>query len=257
MNLVAGRHARLPGLAGLRRACLATLIALVVQFGLGMWLNLYVPVPSADQRAGIMQEIENGPLMLTVHALAGTFLMVAAAVLVVRAVRVKDTVVIALTSAGLLAVVGAFGAGELFVRDGEPKTSLSMAILTGVALLCYIGVQTITGAARMALAGMRGDNPVDRQPSARQWPAGVPTAPWRGTSPAAYRNAASGPQPAYRGQPEAPQPGYRTQPSGPQPAYRAQPGMGYPQEDQRRGYPQGMRPRNTRRPDFGYPGQQQ
>lgn len=49
---VAGSHARLLETAGLGRACLATLIALVAQFGLGMWLNLYVAVPSSDQHAG-------------------------------------------------------------------------------------------------------------------------------------------------------------------------------------------------------------
>lgn len=37
-----GRHTRRPGRTGLRRLSLAALIMLVVQYGLGMFLNLYV-----------------------------------------------------------------------------------------------------------------------------------------------------------------------------------------------------------------------
>jgi hypothetical protein len=131
---VADRHDRLLGIAGLGRACLAALIALVTQFGLGMWLNLYVTVPSSDQHAGIVQEITNGPLTLTVHALLGTFLIVAAIVLLIRAGRTRDTMAAALTAAGLGAILGAFAAGELFVRHGKSGASLWMAVLTGIAL---------------------------------------------------------------------------------------------------------------------------
>jgi hypothetical protein len=37
---------------------------------------------------------------------------------------------------GLAALLGAFAAGDVFVRNGERGAALSMAILTGVALLC-------------------------------------------------------------------------------------------------------------------------
>jgi hypothetical protein len=36
-------------------------------------------------------------------------------------------------------VAGALASGELFVRDGRDGVSLPMALLTGVALVCYAG----------------------------------------------------------------------------------------------------------------------
>lgn len=38
---------------------------------------------------------------------------------------------------GLLALVGAAAQGAAFVDQGHPSASMIMAILTGVALLCY------------------------------------------------------------------------------------------------------------------------
>jgi O-antigen/teichoic acid export membrane protein len=124
----------------LRRVSLAALVMLVVQFGLGMFLNLYVTVPAADAHAGIMQEIANGPLALTVHATLGLALIVTAVAALVRAVRVEERLVAVLAAAGLTAIGGAFAAGEIFVRNGQNGASLAMALLTAVALLSYVGV---------------------------------------------------------------------------------------------------------------------
>ena len=162
--LAVGRHTRPQGLAGLRRTCLATLIALVAQFALGMWLNLYVQVPAADQHAGITQEIKNGPLLLTVHALLGTYLIGAAILLLVKAIRVRSGKVILPASAGLGAIFGAFLAGEFFVKNGETKASLWMALLTGLSLLCYIYLQALISAARMALTRPRQDDRAEPAP---------------------------------------------------------------------------------------------
>jgi hypothetical protein len=74
-RIVVGRHARLRGSGDLGSACLTALIALVVQFGLGMILNLYATVPSSDAHASLIQEVEAGPFALTIHALLGVFLI--------------------------------------------------------------------------------------------------------------------------------------------------------------------------------------
>jgi len=124
---------------GVRRVSVAALIMLVVQYGLGIVLNLYIAVPASDATAGLTQEIATGPLMLTVHALLGLALVGAALVLLVRAVRLGDRVIAVLAAAGLTAIGGAFASGEIFVRNGQDTASLAMALLTGVALLCYIG----------------------------------------------------------------------------------------------------------------------
>lgn len=128
---------RLPGPRSLSLGCLVTLIALAVQFGLGMILNLYIPVPSADAHAGFIKEVRTAPLGLTLHALTGTLLICAAVVLMTGAIRAKDRLMIAFAAAGLVGVTGAFAAGELFVRDGRSGVSLAMALLTGVAVVSY------------------------------------------------------------------------------------------------------------------------
>lgn len=127
----------MPGPSSVSRDCLVALIALVLQFGLGMVLNLFITVPPGDARAGFITEVRTAPLGLTLHALLGTLLIGAAIVLVTRAVRAKDRLVIALAATGLVAVAGAFTAGEMFVRDGRNGVSLAMALLTGVALVSY------------------------------------------------------------------------------------------------------------------------
>ena len=264
---VADRHDRLLGTAGLGRACLATLIALVAQFGLGMWLNLYVTVPSSDQHAGIVQEITNGPLTLTVHALLGTFLIVAAIVLLIRAVRTRHTMAAGLTAAGLGAILGAFAAGELFVRNGKSSASLWMAVLTGIALLCYISVQALVSTAHLTIA--RAEDPPLPMPR-RSYPrpraagaAAPPQPPWPPTAgspsprrPSTYEPPIPGPQAAHRttalgSRPTPaypPQYGYPAVPtamSGPQPSYPpADPGAG-----PRRDLPYRGRRRAAPRPD--------
>jgi len=142
VRVAPGRHTRRVELEGLRRVSLAALIMLVVQYGLGIILNLYIAVPASDAHAGIMQEIANGPAMLTLHALLGLALIGVALVLLVRAVRIDDRVIAVLAAAGLTAIGGAFASGEVFVRNGQSGASLAMALLTGVALLCYIGALT-------------------------------------------------------------------------------------------------------------------
>jgi hypothetical protein len=142
-----GRHTRRPGRAGLRRVSLATLIMLIVQYGLGIFLNLYVAVPASDAHAGIFGEIATAPLALTIHALLGLALIGTAILLVVRAVGVRDRLLAGLAAGGLTAIGGAFGAGEIFVRNGQAGASLAMAILTGVALLCYVGTLALATAA--------------------------------------------------------------------------------------------------------------
>jgi hypothetical protein len=142
IRVASGKHTRRAGLEAVRQVSLAALIMLVVQYGLGIILNLYIAVPASDVHAGLTQEIANGPFMLTLHAVLGLALIGAALVTLVRAVRLEDRVAAGLAAAGLTAIGGAFASGEIFVRNGQNGASLAMALLTGVALLCYIGVLT-------------------------------------------------------------------------------------------------------------------
>jgi hypothetical protein len=143
MPIFSAEKARRMGRAGLHQACLVVLTGLVIQLALGMVLNLYIIMPAADGRASYLREIETAPGVLTAHALVAGLLLATAGIMLLRAVALRDTAVIALVATGLAALLGAFAAGELFVRNDASGASLSMAILTGIALLCYVYLQEI------------------------------------------------------------------------------------------------------------------
>lgn len=143
MPVFSAENARRMGRAGLHWACLIVLIGLTVQLALGMILNLYITIPAGDARASYLQEIETAPAMLTAHALIGLLVLAAAGILLLRAIALRDMLVITPVVAGAAALIGAFVAGEVFVKNSDRSASLSMAILTGAALLCYISLQAI------------------------------------------------------------------------------------------------------------------
>jgi hypothetical protein len=228
--IIGGRHARLPGSAGLRGVCLTALIALVAQFGLGMILNLYVPVPSSDAHAGYIQEVRTAPFALTVHAVLGIFLICAAVVLLVRAIGVGNRVMTSLAATGLGAILGAFAAGEAFVRNGQSSTSLWMAILTGIALVCYISA--------LGLIGVVPGQPALDEPYAAPLPRQRPdsSGPMPRLRPAF---PATGPQP-YAGPPARPQTrrAYPPPAAGrPYPPPAPAPGRPYPRAAAQRDFP--------------------
>ena len=127
---------------GLRRTSLGMSVALLVQSALGMWVNLYVTVPKRDQGGGVAaavgRALSNGPAALAVHAGIGLILVVGAISLVIRAIRARHRMVMLTSLVSLLAIVGAAGSGAAFVNTGSNGASLSMALLTGLALLCFV-----------------------------------------------------------------------------------------------------------------------
>ena len=150
--VVSGSHARRHGLKLLRRSCLVTLVAIAVQFSLGMILNLYVAIPSADAHASWMGEMKTAPAALTAHAVIGLLLVVGAVVVVIQAIAVRSGALIAGATGGIVALIGAFAAGEVFVKDSSTGASLAMSVLASVALLCYAAVQAIASAKARRLA---------------------------------------------------------------------------------------------------------
>jgi hypothetical protein len=165
------------------------LVMLVIQYGLGIILNLYVAVPASDAHAGILTEIATAPAVLTVHVVLGIALIGTGVLLVARAVGVQDRLLAVLATAGLTALGGAFGAGEIFVRNGQSTASMAMAILTGMALLCYIGTLTLATAAGREVGAARAAPVLATVPAARsaararypaEWPAspGETTGSW-------------------------------------------------------------------------------
>jgi hypothetical protein len=124
-------------LARVRRGSLAALVLLVVQYGMGMYVNLYVTIPRGDHGSGLGSAIANGPAMLSGHAVLGLLLGVVAIGVLVQAVVARHLGAIVCSALGLLALAAAAAAGASFTSSGDAADSMAMAVQTGVALLCY------------------------------------------------------------------------------------------------------------------------
>jgi hypothetical protein len=129
---------------GLRQASLAVLIALIVQFALGIGVNLYVTLPAAGH-PGHASWFGNGAL-LALHAALGMFLILAVIAVLVRAIMARNATLIATSAAGLVAILVAAFFGSGFTDKLTNGYSLGMAIAFAVALACYaIGLYALTG----------------------------------------------------------------------------------------------------------------
>jgi hypothetical protein len=125
-------------LAGLRRASLTTLVLLVVQFGVGIGVNLYVSLPAGSSRSA-GQAFSNGAA-LALHVVLGLLLIVSAIGLLVQAIMARYWPVIVAAALGLVGLVVAAGQGFSFVHDSTNAASMGMAGAGCVALLCYAAV---------------------------------------------------------------------------------------------------------------------
>src|ERR1700743_2732192 len=125
------------GAARLRRGSLAVLVLLVIEYAVGTYVNLYAAVPGADHGGGRGDAIANGPASLSLHATLGLLLALGALGVAAQAVLIRRWPLVAASVAGLLAMIFASVAGAGFTSTGDTSPSMAMAVLTGVALLCY------------------------------------------------------------------------------------------------------------------------
>jgi len=121
----------------IRRASLAVLAVLVLEYGIGVYVSLYATVPRADHGAGLATAIARGPAALSTHAVLGLLLGLGAIAVLVQAVRTRRPAVIVTSALGLFAIAVAAATGASFTSTGEAVDSMGMAVMTGVALLCY------------------------------------------------------------------------------------------------------------------------
>lgn len=125
------------GLARLRRGSLAVLVLLVAEYSIGMYVNIYVTVPRADHSGGLDRAIANGPASLSVHAVIGLLLGLGALAVAAQSILIRRWGLIALSVIGLLAMIFASVAGTGFTSTGDDSASMTMSVLSGVAVLCY------------------------------------------------------------------------------------------------------------------------
>jgi hypothetical protein len=119
-------------LAALRGNCMGAAVLLIIQFGLGIGVNLYVTLP---KHKSFFPTVFSSA-MLAAHGIVALVLLGAAISALVRAIRSRRAIV--LTSAGLAAVLAAAIAGASFASSQSNGASLGMALATAVAMFCYL-----------------------------------------------------------------------------------------------------------------------
>lgn len=124
---------------GLRGTAFASIVLLLVEFGIGV--NLFGKIPKVDNGkstfGGFAAALTNGPAALAIHATVGTLLIVAAIAAVVRAVYLRHTPSIVLSAVALVSVIGAWFSGSSYVGDHASGAARGMEYATALAILCY------------------------------------------------------------------------------------------------------------------------
>jgi hypothetical protein len=122
---------------------------LLIQYLLGMAVNVYVVLPGrhpgagasgylSGAAAGLGWVIADGPAWAAAHAAFGMALAAAALAAVALAWRRGSTAGTAASVVGALAVIGAGFNGASFVDYGHAFSSMIMAGLWALALACYL-----------------------------------------------------------------------------------------------------------------------
>jgi len=119
-------------LAALRGNCMGAAVLLIIEFGLGIGINLYVTLPGHKSFFSTVL----GSATLAAHAIVAVVLLGAAIGALVRAIRARRAIVF--TAAGLAAVVAAAIAGASFASSQGDGASLAMALATAVAMFSYL-----------------------------------------------------------------------------------------------------------------------
>jgi heme A synthase len=127
------------------------LIALLVQFALGMYTNLFVNIPlnhpghgANDFFAGSYHSVvwaetsKHAPLILGFHGGLGLLLVLGSLWLAVLAIRGRRAGFVWAAVLGALFILGAGFNGASFLNYNKDANSYVMALLFAAAVLCYI-----------------------------------------------------------------------------------------------------------------------
>ena len=135
-------------IAAFRRTVGFALGMLIIQFLLGMVVNLFVTIPGNHPGArppeyfsGVVQSVSwailHGGLWLTLHAAWGLVLVLAALGALVQAIRLGGRGRITLAVLGFIGILGAGFNGGSFLNYNENFSSMLMAVGLAIALSAY------------------------------------------------------------------------------------------------------------------------
>lgn len=128
-------------LDGLRANSFAAIVMLLLEFGLGVGVNLYATLPTPDHGKALLPAfggaVSGGPVVLAIHALLGTILLITGVSAVVRVSLLRRRALIVIAGASLLGIVVAWISGARFVGTMTNGASMAMAVANAVSILCY------------------------------------------------------------------------------------------------------------------------
>ena len=130
-------------LGRLRMASLGAVSMLIIQYILGMVYNLYGTAPTASKSIGLF----SSPV-LALHVIMSILLLIAAVMLLVRAIGVRHRLTIWMSAVGLIGIVAAGFAGLAFTSKGTAGASLGMALAFAVSLASYVVVLVVLAPGR-------------------------------------------------------------------------------------------------------------
>jgi len=147
----------------MRDQFLGTLIFLMIQFLLGMAVNLFVTITTNHPGAnppeyfgGVVQSVTwailHGHILLVVHASLGLLLVLNALGLLVAAIRARQRDLITVTSFGLFGVLAAGFNGGSFLNYNQDFSSMLMAFFFAIAVVAYAVGLVVTGRASASSA---------------------------------------------------------------------------------------------------------
>lgn len=163
MNQVAGAAPAKQGnrTATARRWALVLLIALLVQFGIGMYVNLFTQIPlnhpghgAHNYLAGTYHSVawaetsQHAPFILATHAGLGLLLVIGSLWLAVLATRGRRPAIAWPAILGALCILGAGFNGGSFLDYNKDVSSYVMALLFAAAVLCYAVILALPGGTR-------------------------------------------------------------------------------------------------------------
>ncbi len=151
---------------------LMVLVVLLLQYGLGMSVNLFVGItrhhPGADPKeyfsgvvASVTWALAHGPVLLTLHTALGLILVVLAMALGVRSWLTGSSRSRWLASAGVVFILGAGFNGGSYLNYSEGVSSFIMAILFALAVVCYVSLLYAMGGAQAP----SGEHPKPQSPA--------------------------------------------------------------------------------------------
>jgi hypothetical protein len=131
------RRSRL--VVGLRRTAFATIVALLIEYGFGLFL--FGTTPKSAHGTPLLvafgTTISSGSAILIIHALLGTVIVLGGIMSLIRSIQAAAVGIIALNALAFVAILLAWLAGSATASDPEGSAGRVMGIMTGIAILAY------------------------------------------------------------------------------------------------------------------------